>query len=66
LGRLHLDLFVIDAPNCNTTCSAAATCVGSPAAQPEYCTVAAQAHATYFIVVDGDGVSNFTLSLTAI
>jgi hypothetical protein len=62
----NLDLFILDAPNCNGTCSGAATCASSPASGDETCTLIAQAHKSYFIVIDGYGISTFTLSVTAL
>jgi hypothetical protein len=59
-----LTLFVVDGPDCNTTCSSAATCSRSPAGGDESCTLSGEAHKSYFIVVDGFNPGTFTLGVT--
>ncbi|HEY6561686.1 MAG TPA: hypothetical protein VI072_30660 [Polyangiaceae bacterium] len=60
----NLQLFVVDTPNCNTTCSSAATCTRNAASADENCVLTAEAHKTYFIVVEGFGSATFTLAVT--
>jgi hypothetical protein len=60
----NLQMFVVDAPNCNTTCSTAATCTRNASSADENCVLTAEAHKTYFIVVDGFGSATFTLAVT--
>ena len=62
----NLDLFVVRAPNCNTTCLNSNTGSTGPSSGNESITFAAEAHTTYFIIVDGYGISTFNLSVTAL
>jgi len=60
----NLDLFVVAAPTCNSTCATALSRSAGPSAQDEILTFRFTAGTTYYIVVDGYGVGTFTLSVT--
>jgi hypothetical protein len=62
----NLQLFILAAPNCNSTCLHATSRSTNPASQNEAVTITATANRTYYIVVDGYGVGNFRLGVTAL
>jgi hypothetical protein len=60
----NLDLFVVTAPDCDTRCLSPSSRSGNASTQPESVQLTAEAHTSYYIVVDGYVTSSFTLSVT--
>jgi len=60
----NLNLYILAAPNCNSTCLHATSRSANPSSQNEAVTITATANRTYYIVVDGYGVGNFRLAVT--
>jgi len=59
----NLDVFIVPGPDCNTHCLNAGV---NAASADERFTFAAQANTSYYIVIDGYGVSSFTLTVNKV